>query len=340
MKDKLLEIQSTILKNIDEITDLKSLEDIRVKTLGKKGELTTILRGMKDLSKEERPVVGELANKIREKIEISINEKRENLQEEKQLSNFKKERLDITLPGKKRKIGNIHPIYQTIQSLEDIFISMGFDIVDGPEIETVENNFDALNAPKDHPSRDKTDTFYIDENHVLRTQTSPVQIRAMKNNQPPIRIVSPGRCFRKDELDATHSPMFHQLEGLVIDKGINFTNLKGTLEMFVKRYFGDNTKTKFRPHHFPFTEPSAEMDISCFKCNGIGCSLCKGSGWIEILGAGMVHPNVLENCGIDSEIYSGFAFGLGLDRVTMNKYDIEDIRMFFENDLRFIEQFK
>lgn len=340
MREKLESIQKKGIEEIQSTTDLKELETLRVKYLGKKGEITQILRGMGKLPAEERPVIGELANKVRENITEELTKTKETLKAQALEKKLREESIDVTMPGKKTPLGSIHPLRQSIENLEEIFISMGFKVVEGPEIETVENNFDALNAPKNHPSRDLSDTFYITEDLVLRTQTSPVQIRVMKDSQPPIRIISPGRCFRNDTPDATHSPMFHQLEGLVIDKNITLGDLKGTLEIFAKRFFGSHTKTKFRPHHFPFTEPSAEMDITCFKCGGVGCSMCKGSGWIELLGAGMVHPNVLEYCGIDSEKYSGFAFGMGIDRITMAKHDIDDIRLFFENDQRFLQQFR
>lgn len=340
MKEKLQNIEEQAIQEIRETKDLKELESLRVKYLGKKGEITGILRGMGKLPAEERPIIGELANKVREEITEEINRSREVLEAKAMEKKLAEEAIDVTMPGKRSPIGSAHPLRQSVESLEDIFISMGFKVVEGPEIETVENNFDALNAPKNHPSRDMSDTFYITDDLVLRTQTSPVQIRVMKQNNPPIRVISPGRCFRNDTPDATHSPMFHQLEGLVIDKNITLGDLKGTLEIFAKSFFGSHTQTKFRPHHFPFTEPSAEMDITCFKCGGEGCSMCKGSGWIELLGAGMVHPNVLEYCGIDSEKYSGFAFGMGIDRITMAKYDIDDIRLFFENDQRFLQQFR
>ncbi len=340
MKENLEIILKQGINEIENAKDLKELESQRIKYLGKKGEITQILRGMGKLPAEERPVVGEFANKVREQISNKLTNKKNQLEKEAMDSKLQAEAIDVTLPGKKQNLGNIHPLRQTVENLEDIFISMGFKVVEGPEIETVENNFDALNAPENHPSRDLSDTFYITDELVLRTQTSPVQIRVMKNTQPPIRVVSPGRCFRNDTPDATHSPMFHQLEGLVIDKNITLGDLKGTLEIFAKKFFGEHTQTKFRPHHFPFTEPSAEMDITCFKCGGTGCSLCKGSGWIELLGAGMVHPNVLEYCGINSEEYSGFAFGMGIDRITMAKHDVDDIRLFFENDKRFLEQFR
>lgn len=339
MKDKL---QALLLQAKEEIASanaLKELEDLRIKYLGKKGEVTLVLKNMKDLSQEERPLVGKIANEIREEIEIlldSVKEDKKKLEIESQLE---KEAVDVTMPSKGPLRGHKHPINVALDEAIEIFLGMGFKIAEGPEVETVYHNFDALNAPIDHPSRSLSDTFYITEELLLRTQTSPIQVRTMKGQKPPIKIIAPGRCFRNDEIDATHSPMFHQIEGLVIDKNITMADLKGTLDMFAKRLFGSQTKTKFRPHYFPFTEPSGEVDVSCFKCGGEGCRFCKGSGWIEILGCGMVHPNVLEECGIDSKEYNGFAFGMGLDRVTMLKYEIDDIRVLFENDIRFIKQF-
>ncbi len=339
MKDKL---QALLLQAKEEIVSanaLKELEDLRIKYLGKKGEVTLVLKNMKDLSQEERPLVGKIANEIREEIEIlldSVKEDKKKLEIESQLE---KEAVDVTMPSKGPLRGHKHPINVALDEAIEIFLGMGFKIAEGPEVETVYHNFDALNAPIDHPSRSLSDTFYITEELLLRTQTSPIQVRTMKGQKPPIKIIAPGRCFRNDEIDATHSPMFHQIEGLVIDKNITMADLKGTLDMFAKRLFGSQTKTKFRPHYFPFTEPSGEVDVSCFKCGGEGCRFCKGSGWIEILGCGMVHPNVLEECGIDSKEYNGFAFGMGLDRVTMLKYEIDDIRVLFENDIRFIKQF-
>lgn len=339
MKEKL---QALLLQAKEEIVNakaLKELEDLRIKYLGKKGEVTLVLKNMKDLSQEERPLVGKVANEIREQIENlleSVTDDKKQLEIEKQLE---KESIDVTMPSKGTLRGHKHPINVALDEAIEIFLGMGFKIAEGPEIETVYHNFDALNAPVDHPSRSLSDTFYITEDLLLRTQTSPIQVRTMKSQQPPIKIIAPGRCFRNDEIDATHSPMFHQIEGLVIDKNITMADLKGTLDMFAKRLFGSQTKTKFRPHYFPFTEPSGEVDVSCFKCGGEGCRFCKGSGWIEILGCGMVHPNVLEECGIDPKEYNGFAFGMGLDRVTMLKYEIDDIRVLFENDIRFIKQF-
>lgn len=339
MQEQLISIKETAVSGIQNCETMESLEEIRVSYLGKKGELTQLLKGMGKLSAEERPLVGKLVNEVRELLEESIASKKEELKLQEMNKKLEKETLDVTMPGMKFESGRKHPISKVVDELSDIFIGMGFVVTEGPEIETVENNFDALNAPKNHPSRDKSDTFYINENLLLRTQTSPVQVRTMKNQQPPIRIISPGRCFRFDDLDATHSPMFHQLEGLVIDKNISFADLKGTLTQFVNAFFGEDAKIKFRPHNFPFTEPSAEVDVTCFKCHGEGCSMCKGEGFIEILGAGMVHPNVLRNCGIDPEVYSGFAFGMGVERLAMLKYEIDDIRLLFENDMRFLDQF-
>ena len=339
MKDKLQLILSEAKESLKNIDSIKKLEENRIKFLGKKGELTAILKGMGSLSKEERPEMGKIVNEVRKTIENLIEESKKEVKEKELLMQLENEKIDISLPSKAESVGHRHPLTKVLDEIKDIFIGMGFKIAEGPEVETVYNNFDALNSPKNHPSRSMSDTFYISEELLLRTQTSPVQIRTMKNQKPPIKIIAPGRCFRFDELDATHSPMFHQIEGLVIDKDITMADLKGTLDMIAKRVFGENTKTKFRPHYFPFTEPSAEVDVTCFKCGGEGCKVCKGSGWIEILGCGMVHPKVLEECGIDPEVYSGFAFGMGLDRITMLKHEVDDIRLFFENDMRFLDQF-
>lgn len=339
MERKLRELQENAKNEILSLDSWESLEKVRVKYLGKKGELTEVLRGMGNLSSEERPKIGKIANEVREVIETLLEEAKTTVKKRMLDQQLLEETIDITMPGKKVEIGKKHPLTQSLDVLKDIFIGMGFKIAEGPEVETVYYNFDALNAPANHPSRDMSDTFYIDKDILLRTQTSPVQVRVMERIKPPIRIISPGRCFRNDTPDATHSPMFHQLEGLVVDKGITLADLKGTLEVFAKEFLGSHTEIKFRPHYFPFTEPSAEVDASCFKCGGRGCNFCKGSGWIELLGAGMVHPNVLRNCGIDPEIYSGFAFGMGIDRLTMLKYGIDDIRLFFENDMRFLKQF-
>ncbi|WDV47330.1 phenylalanine--tRNA ligase subunit alpha [Clostridiaceae bacterium M8S5] len=340
MKEKLNEIKSIALKEINEASDLAQVDAIRVKYLGKKGELTQVLRGMGKLSKEERPVIGELANVVRNEIETAIVELKTRLQEAELAKKLDKETIDITIPSKDVKLGHRHPLMKTKEELENIFLNMGFSVVDGPEVETVYNNFDALNAPENHPSRDMTDTFYITDKILLRTQTSPVQIRVMKQVKPPIKIVSAGRTFRSDDVDDTHSPMFHQLECLVVDKNVTLANLKHTIDLFIKELFGEGMKTRFRPHDFPFTEPSAEVDVSCHKCKGDGCDSCNGTGWsMELLGCGMVHPNVLENCGIDSKEYSGFAFGLGIDRMTMVKYGLNDIRLIYDNDMRFLDQF-
>lgn len=339
MEAKLRELEKKASEEIEVALSTDELEKVRVKYLGKKGELTEVLRGMGSLSAEERPLIGKVANEVRESIEGLLLNAKGQMKEKELQQKLNLEAIDVTMPGKAPAIGKKHPITQGMDELKNIFIGMGFKVVEGPEVDTIYYNFDALNAPKNHPSRDASDTFYITEDILLRTQTSPVQVRTMEKMKPPIRIISPGRCFRNDTPDATHSPMFHQLEGLVVDKGITLGDLKGTLEVFIKHFFGSQTKIKFRPHNFPFTEPSAEVDASCFKCSGSGCSFCKGSGWIELLGCGMVHPNVLRNCGIDPEIYSGFAFGMGIDRLIMNKYEIDDIRLLFENDMRFLNQF-
>lgn len=339
MKEKLMQIQQQALQELVTVEDLKALDEVRVKYLGKKGELTAVLRGMKELSAEERPVVGQIVNEVREKIESELESKKTALEQAQLEEQLKKEVIDVTMPGRKRKLGHPHPLSKTVEEFINIFIGMGFEVVEGPEIEWAKYNFNYLNIPEDHPARDEQDTFYINEDIILRTQTSPVQIRTMLDRKPPIRIISPGKVFRSDEVDATHSPAFHQIEGLVIDKGVTFANLKAALEVFAKEYYGNDVKVKFRPHHFPFTEPSAEMDVTCAVCQGDGCRVCKGTGWIEILGCGMVHPKVLEMCGIDPNEYSGFAFGFGLERMTMLKYGIDDIRLFYENDKRFLQQF-
>lgn len=339
MKAKLAEILQAAKADIASADHLNVLEDVRVKFLGKKGELTSILKSMGSLSPEERPEMGKVVNEVRAEIESFLEATKEGLKSKAQEAQLLSETLDVTLPGKANVRGHRHPLTQVLDEIKEVFIGLGFSIAEGPEVDTVYNNFDALNSPVDHPSRSMSDTFYIAEDILLRTQTSPVQIRTMKASEPPIKVISPGRCFRFDELDATHSPMFHQVEGLVVDKNITMADLKGTLDLLAKKLFGENTKTKFRPHYFPFTEPSAEVDVTCFKCGGEGCKVCKGSGWIEILGCGMVHPNVLRECGIDPEVYSGFAFGMGLDRITMLKLEIDDIRILFENDMRFINQF-
>ncbi|MDO4517595.1 MAG: phenylalanine--tRNA ligase subunit alpha [Bacillota bacterium] len=315
-------------------------DEVRVKILGKKGELTQILRGMGKLSPDERREIGQMANEVRAQIEDLLEKKFDEVKKAAQEAKLKHEKIDVTEPGKPTTLGVKHPLTITMEEISKVFMNMGFSIVEGPEVETVFNNFDALNAGPNHPARDMTDTFYITDDVLLRTQTSPVQVRTLMKQKPPIKVISPGRCFRCDTPDATHSPMFHQIEGLVVDEGITMADLKGTLDTFAKQLFGPDTKTKFRPHHFPFTEPSAEVDVSCFKCGGKGCRVCKGSGWIEILGCGMVHPNVLKVGGLDTEKYTGFAFGMGVERVAMLKYGVDDIRLFYENDMRFINQFK
>ena len=339
MQEKLLAIKEAAFNEISAAENSGALEEIRVKYLGKKGELTTILRGMGSLSPEERPVVGKLVNEVKSEVEEKLEEAVKKIKEREKNAKLASEVIDISLPGKRNVIGKRHPLDLTLESMKEIFISMGFTVEDGPEVELDHYNFEALNIPKDHPARSEQDTFYINDNIVLRTQTSPIQIRTMENQEPPIKMISPGKVYRSDAVDATHSPIFYQMEGLVIDKDVTFADLKGTLELFAKKMFGDKVVTKFRPHHFPFTEPSAEMDATCFVCEGKGCRVCKGSGWIEILGCGMVHPNVLRNCGIDPEVYSGFAFGFGVDRMVMLKYGIDDIRALYESDMRFLNQF-
>ncbi|MFR1707567.1 MAG: phenylalanine--tRNA ligase subunit alpha [Clostridium sp.] len=339
MKEQLEQIKKIALEQLSQVTDKAELENIRVKYLGKKGELTAILRGMGKLSAEERPVVGKIANEVREEIEKAIDTKGEAIRTAEKEAKLNSEVIDISMPGKKQTVGKKHPLSLTLDQVNDIFLSMGFSIEEGPEVEYDHYNFEALNIPKDHPARGEQDTFYINDNIVLRTQTSPIQIRTMENQKPPIKMIAPGKVYRSDAVDATHSPIFYQIEGLVVAENITFGDLKGTLEMFIQKMFGDDMKVKFRPHHFPFTEPSAEMDATCFVCGGKGCKVCKGSGWIEIVGCGMVHPQVLRNCGIDPEKYSGFAFGFGLDRIVMLKYGIEDIRLLYESDMRFLNQF-
>lgn len=340
MKDRLDEIKNETLEKIDGVLDFQGLEKIRVDVLGKKGELTQILKGMGKLSSEERPVVGQLANEVREKITEAIDEKSESLKWERLRRQIIVESLDVTASQKIIEMGHRHPLNQTMEQLEDLFRHMGFSVIDGPEIETVANNFDRLNSPDDHPSRDLSDTFYIDSETLLRTHTSPVQVRTMMNQKPPIRMVSAGRTFRFDDVDDTHSPMFHQIEGLVVDKNVSMANLIDTINVFIKNLFGEEFETRFRPHYFPFTEPSMEVDVSCFNCKGAGCEACNFTGWsMELLGCGMVHPQVLANCGIDPEEYTGFAFGMGVDRITMVKYGIPNIRLLYDNDQRFLKQF-
>ncbi len=339
MKEKIQKIRQNSVDEISNAEDLQTLNELKVKYLGKKGELTAVLRGMGALSSDERPVIGSLVNKVRDELEKLVADKEKEFKEKEMLKKIEEEEIDVTEPSKKIKLGSIHPITQIIDEVKEIFIGMGYEIADGPEVETAHYNFDQLNTPADHPARDLQDTFYITEDVILRTQTSPVQARVMEKQKPPIKIISPGTVYRSDTVDATHSPVFHQIEGLVVDKNIAMTDLKGTLEMFAKKCLGENTKIRFRPHHFPFTEPSAEADVSCFVCGGKGCRVCKGEGWIELLGCGMIHPNVLENCGIDSKEYSGFAFGFGVERIAMAKYGIEDMRLLYENDARFLKQF-
>lgn len=339
MKEQLEAIRNAAIRELSEAKGQQILEDLRVKYLGKKGELTAILKQMGKLTAEERPIIGQLANDVRAFIEEDLVKRATELKAIETKKKLECERLDVTMPGVRHELGAKHPLSIVLDEIKEIFVGMGFDIVSGPEVEYDYYNFEALNIPKNHPARDTQDTFYINDNIVLRTQTSPVQIRTMEKRKPPIRIISPGRVYRSDAVDATHSPLFHQIEGLVVDKGITFADLKGTLETFVKRLYGEDSVVRFRPHHFPFTEPSAEVDVQCFNCHGEGCRLCKGEGWIEILGCGMVHPKVLQNCGIDPEEYSGFALGMGLERVVMRRYNIDDLRLFYENDVRFLRQF-
>ncbi|MCD7765653.1 MAG: phenylalanine--tRNA ligase subunit alpha [Lachnospiraceae bacterium] len=339
MKDRLQSIREDALAQIQEADMLDRLNDVRVNFLGKKGELTAILKSMKEISPEERPAFGQLVNETRAQIETALDESRKKLEKIALDASLKGEKIDVTLPAKRSKIGHRHPNTIAREEVERIFVGMGYEVIEGPEIEYDLYNFEKLNIPANHPAKDEQDTFYINKDIVLRTQTSPVQARVMEQGKLPIRMISPGRVFRSDEVDATHSPSFHQIEGLVVDKNVTFADLKGTLEVFAKELFGEETKTKFRPHHFPFTEPSAEMDVSCFKCGGKGCRFCKGSGWIEILGCGMVHPHVFEMCGIDPDVYTGFAFGVGLERIALLKYEIDDMRLLYENDERFLSQF-
>lgn len=339
MKDKLKQIREKALASIENSEGLNGLNDVRVAFLGKKGELTAVLKGMKDVSPEERPLVGQMVNETRAAIEQKLEERKKKMEALELENKLKKEVIDVTLPAKKNRVGHGHPNTIALEEVERIFVGMGYEVVEGPEVEYDYYNFEALNIPANHPAKDEQDTFYINDKIVLRTQTSPVQVRVMEKGKLPIRMIAPGRVFRSDEVDATHSPSFHQIEGLVIDKNITFADLKGTLQEFAQELFGPETKTKFRPHHFPFTEPSAEVDVSCFKCGGKGCRFCKGSGWIEILGCGTVHPNVLRMCGIDPDEYTGFAFGVGLERIALLKYEIDDMRLLYENDVRFLKQF-
>lgn len=337
MNEKINGVLENAKKMLEEAKEISVVEEIRVKYLGKKGELTGILKQLGSLSPEERPKVGQLVNVAKQKLDETIKAKVKEIKEIELEKALEKEKIDVTMPGKRKNLGYKHPLSVVLDELKEIFMGMGYSIADGPEVELDYYNFEALNLPKDHPARDTQDTFYISENTLLRTQTSPVQVRVMEKQKPPIRIIAPGRVYRSDEVDANHSPLFHQIEGLAVDKGITMGDLKGTLETFAKRLYGDDAVVRFRPHHFPFTEPSAEMDIQCFSCGGKGCRLCKNEGWIEILGCGMVHPKVLENCGIDPEEYQGFAFGIGLERIVMRKFKIDDMRLLYENDMKFFE---
>ena len=341
MKEQLAKIRAEALSAMENAQSAAELDGLRVQYLGKKGELTAVLKMMGKLSPEERPAMGQLANEVRAALESAIEEQGKRLEAKALEARLEAEAVDVTIPGKTPKLGHKHPMYLALDELKDIFIGMGFTVLDGPEVELAEYNFDKLNAEEGHPSRDWSDTFYFDKDSrvMLRSQTSPMQVRAMETMELPIRIIAPGRVYRKDEVDATHSPMFHQVEGMVIDKGVTMADLKGTLNTVVEQLYGKGTKTRFRPHHFPFTEPSCEMDVQCHKCGGVGCPTCKGEGWIELLGAGMIHPRVLEMSGIDPEVYSGWAFGIGLERTAMRRFKIADLRLIFENDVRFLEQF-
>ncbi len=339
MKERLQQIREEARKQIGEAGTLDALNDVRVSFLGKKGALTAVLKSMKEVAAEERPRIGQLVNETREEIERLMEDAKGKMEQALREKRLKAEVIDVTLPAKKNQLGHRHPNTIALEEIERIFIGMGYEVVEGPEVEKDYYNFEALNIPADHPAKDEQDTFYVNGDILLRTQTSPVQVRVMEQGKLPIRMIAPGRVFRADEVDATHSPSFHQIEGLVVDKNITFSDLKGTLAQFAKELFGEETKVKFRPHHFPFTEPSAEVDVSCFKCKGSGCRFCKGSGWIEILGCGMVHPHVFEMCGIDPNEYTGFAFGIGLERISLLKYEIDDMRLLYENDVRFLQQF-
>ncbi len=339
MKQQLQAIKELAEKELSQTLGNADLDALKIKFLGKKGELTAILKQMGKLSAEERPVIGQLANEIRCQLETEIEERRKQLKEKELEIKLKEERIDVTMPGERHELGHKHPLSIVLDEVKEIFLGMGFDIATGPEVEWDYYNFEALNIPPEHPARDTQDTFYITDKMLLRTQTSPVQIRVMEQKKPPLRIIAPGRVYRSDSVDATHSPLFHQIEGLVIDKGITMGDLKGNLEAFAKRLYGEQTKIRLRPHHFPFTEPSCEIDVSCFNCGGKGCPMCKGEGWIEILGAGMVHPDVLRRGNIDPEEYSGYAFGIGLERLAMFRFDVDDMRLYYENDLRFLSQF-
>ncbi len=341
MKEQLAKIRSEALSALESVKDAAALDELRVKYLGKKGELTAVLKQMGKLTAEERPAMGALANEVRAAVETAVETAAQKLEEAALELKLKAETVDVTIPGKEAQLGHKHPMYMALDEIKDIFVGMGFTVLDGPEIELASYNFDKLNAEEGHPSRDWSDTFYFDEDSrvMLRSQTSPMQVRAMESMPLPIRIIAPGRVYRKDEVDATHSPMFHQVEGMVIDKHVTMADLKGTLNLLAEQLFGKGTVTRFRPHHFPFTEPSCEMDVQCHKCGGAGCATCKGEGWIELLGAGMIHPRVLEMSGIDPEQWSGWAFGMGLERTAMRRFKIADLRLIFENDVRFLEQF-
>ena len=339
IESKLKEIRDKVTEAVKNAGTLEIINDLRVKVIGKKGELTEIMKSMKDIPKEEKPKFGQLVNELRNEVEELLSSTINRIKRELRQKQLEEETIDVTLPAKKTERGHKHPNQVALEEIERIFTGMGYKVVFGPEVEYDYYNFEALNIPADHPAKDEQDTFYINDKIVLRTQTSPVQVREMEKGKIPIRMIAPGRVFRSDEVDATHSPCFHQVEGMVIDEGITFADLKGTLEAFAKKMFGEDTKVKFRPHHFPFTEPSAEMDVTCFKCGGKGCRMCKGEGWIEILGCGMIHPNVLDRCNVDRSKYSGFAFGIGLERIALLKYEIDDMRLLYENDVRFLKQF-
>ncbi len=339
LKEQLKNIEMEAKELFKDVDSLESLEELRIEFLGKKGRITDVLRQMGKISADERPIIGQVANQLKTRLNDLIVGKKSELDEVMKAKKLEEETIDVTLPGNRTKIGHRHPLTTITDQVKDIFIGLGFTVAEGPEIENEYNNFEALNMPKYHPARDMQDTFYIDDNYLLRTHTSPVQIRTLAKEKPPIRVIAPGRVYRSDELDASHSPVFHQVEGLVVDHNISFSDLKGTINVFVKTVFGENTKTRFRPSYFPFTEPSAEVDISCVICEGEGCRLCSNTGWLEVMGSGMVHPNVLEMAGIDTKEYTGFAFGMGLDRITMLKYGVHDIRLLFENDKRFLHQF-
>lgn len=339
MKEKLQSIKEKALAQISAAEHLEALNDVRVAILGKKGELTSVLKSMKEVAPEDRPKVGQMVNEARAEIEKVLEEKKVAFEKKVREEKMKAETIDVTLPAKKPMVGHRHPNTIALEEIERIFVGMGYEVVEGPEVEYDYYNFEALNIPANHPAKDEQDTFYINKDIVLRTQTSSTQVHELEKGKLPIRMIAPGRVYRSDEVDATHSPTFHQVEGLVVDKNVTFADLKGTLQQFAKEIFGEDTKVKFRPHHFPFTEPSAEMDVSCFKCGGKGCRFCKGEGWIEILGCGMVHPHVLEMSGVNPEEYVGFAFGVGLERIALLKYEIDDMRLLYENDVRFLKQF-